>query len=243
MLCITPPPLVTLMQRTWTNGIRQLVTLALAVGMWVGVAPPVGAEPILLSATLAGDGRLENPDDLSVLVTITGDTTSNVAHWIVDLTMNGAHAAAALHEFYFNLLGGSTDYTLSTLSAATWGLTTDVASARGSGNGDFMFELKGPNNTVTNSVSLSFDLTKNEGLFTLADFLLAPDACSRDAALGCGDLGAHLGSLSTEAGLSDSGFALGNYGVAQAPEPGIVALFGLGVAGLVARRRHNTSSN
>src|SRR5687768_4082841 len=96
----------------WTSGnqMLRLGTLALAAAIWCGVAPPAHAEPLYLSATLSGDGRAKNPDNLSVLVTITGDTASNVSSWVIDLAMDDTHPAAALHEIYFNLLGSSTDY-------------------------------------------------------------------------------------------------------------------------------------
>jgi hypothetical protein len=202
----------------------------------------VHAEPLFVSATLSGDGRLNNPDDLSALVTITGDTTSRVSSWVIDLAMTDSHPAAALHEIYFNLLGSSTDYAIANVSPATWSLTaTDVKNAKGSGNANFMFELQGPNNTVTGGSSLAFDVMKKTGLFALEDFLLAGDGCSRDAALGCGQFGAHIGSLTHASGQSDSGFALGDYSVrtavAQVPEPGLLVLMSLGMAGFAARRR------
>jgi hypothetical protein len=230
-----------LMTQISVSQIWRLGTWALAVAICCGFAPPAQAEPLYLSATLSGDGRLANPDGLSVLVTITGDTTSNVSSWVIDLGMNDAHPAAAVHEFYFNLLGSSTDYAISNVLPVTWNLAdTDVKHAKGSGNADFMFALQGPNNTFTNDVSLSFDVVKQTGLFTLDDFLLAGDGCSRDAALGCGQMGAHIGSLNSASRESDSGFALGDYartGVAQVPEPGLMALMALGAAGFIARRR------
>ncbi len=234
------------MQWTSVNQILRFGTFALAAATWCGFAAPAHAEPLFLSATLSDDGRLDNPDSLSVLVTITGDTTSNVSSWVIDLAMNDAHPAAALHEVYFNLLGSSTDYTIPNVSPVTWSLTGTDVKAKGSGNAKFMFELEGPNHTVTNGASLSFDIMKTTGLFTLEDFLLAGDGCSRDAALGCGQLGAHIGSLTNGSGQSDSGFALGDYSVratvAQVPEPGLLALVGLGVAGFIAGRRQHLRS-
>ena len=235
------------MQRIPAKQMWWIGQLALAVAIWCGVALPADAEPLYLSATFSGDGRLENPDDLNILVTVTADSTSNVSNWVIDLAMDDRHPAAALHELYFNLLGSSTDYMVTNVSLPTWSLSgTDVKKAKGSGNAGFMFELDGPNNTVTNGTALSFDVMKMTGLFSPDDFLLAGDGCSRDAALGCGQLGAHIGSLTAAAGQADSGFALGDFSlrttVAQVPEPGLAAVFGLGVAAFVARRRRQQKS-
>lgn len=237
----------TAMQRVSVRQMCRLGTVALVAAIWCGFAPPAYAEPLFVSATLSGDGRLDNPDDLSVLVTIAGDTTSNVSSWVIDLAMSDRHPAAAVHEVYFNLLGSSTDYTIANVSPATWSLTdTDVKNAKGSGNADFMFELQGPNNTAVGGVSLSFDVLKKTGLFTAEDFLLAGDGCSRDAALGCGQFGAHIGSLTDAPRQADSGFALGDYSLrttaAQVPEPALLALMGAGAAGFLVRRRQRRRS-
>jgi hypothetical protein len=215
------------------SGFTALVLLLALAGFPAGVA----AAPFSINATLTGDGRAGNPDNLTIDVTIIGDDTSNVTNWIVDLTMDLTHPDAALHEFYFNMAGASGDYTLSNFNPATWSLTaTDVNNANGSGNANFMFEVSGPNNTVTNAINLSFTLTKDTGLFAVSDFLTAVQGCSNDADLGCGQLGAHIGSLVAGQGESDSGFALGDYTITQAPEPVSALLFGTAVAFAAARR-------
>ena len=213
-----------------------LTALLLVLGL-AGLPVAVYAAPFTINATLTGDGRPANPDNLSVDVTISGDDTSNVTNWVVDLTMDAFHPGAALHEFYFNLAGSSADYTLANFNPATWSLTaTDVNNANGSGNASFMFEVSGPNNTVTNAINLSFSVTKQTGLFALSDFLTAVQGCSNDVLLGCGQLGAHVGSLTAGQGESDSGFALGDYTTTQAPEPASMLLIGTGLA--LAFRRH-----
>ena len=47
----------------------------------------------------------------------------------------------------------------------------DGNNANGSGNWDFMFEISGPNNTVTNTIPLSFRMQKIAGDFSVSDFL------------------------------------------------------------------------
>lgn len=207
-------------------------------GLFVLLAASMaGASPYLITSTLSGDGRPGNPDGLKIIVTIAGDTTSNVADWTVDLDMPVAHPGASLHEFYFNVVGSTSDYALSAFNPASWALTGTNIGAQGSGNANFMFEESGPNNTVTNGVNLTFVLTKLTGDFLVTDFTGAADSCSRDLALGCGQLGAHVGSLVAGAGESDSGFALGGYKLSSIPEPGTLALLGGGLAAVIARRR------
>lgn len=230
---------------------------AVQLGAFVGLlllASTVDATPINLFATLAGDGRPGNPDELKLDVTITADTTSNVATWMVDLDMAVVHPKAALHEFYFNMLGTSADYAFGAFAPATWSLNkTNVNNAKGSGNTGFVFELDGPNKSVTNTTALSFTLTKLTGLFTANDFLAAVLGCSRDQALGCGQLGAHVGSLTAGQGESNSAFGLGSYSqeieiaiedivieeiaVTQVPEPASLVLTGGGLWILARLRR------
>lgn len=214
-----------------------VATIAFA-GLLVFGAVRAEASPISLSAVLTGDGRAGNPDNLHILVSIVGDTTSNVTDWVVDLAMDPDHPSAALHEFYFNLVGASADYAVHDFTPAGWSLSaTDVGNANGSGNTSFMFENEGPNNTVTNSVNLTFKVTKDTGLFAVNDFLLATSSCSNDVDLGCGQIGAHVGSLHAAQGESDSGFALGGYAAGPSlPEPALLVMLGIGL--LITARRY-----
>jgi hypothetical protein len=93
-------------------------------------------------------------------------------------------------------------------------------------------------------VNLTFNATKLTGNFLASDFLNAALSCSNDAALGCGQMGAHVGSLVAGSGQSDSGFAMGNYSTtsnppppAPIPEPGSLLLTGAGAAWLARKVR------
>ena len=80
---------------------KLLVAAAVAVVGLAG-APQAEAVPFTVTSVLTGDFRASNPDNLLVNVTITGDTTSNVTNWLVDLDM-AAHPSARLGVFAFNI--------------------------------------------------------------------------------------------------------------------------------------------
>ena len=48
-------------------------------------AVPVSAGPINISTVLTGDSRPDRPDNLDVLVSITGDESSNTTYWNVNI--------------------------------------------------------------------------------------------------------------------------------------------------------------
>lgn len=197
---------------------------------------PALAFPI--EVPLTGDPRPGNPDNLIIdvdIVLIDADTVE----WTIDI-YSPLHPNARLDEFYFNRVtpaGGS--YSSSDISPVDWLVTTFNPPSQGGGGIAFNFEAldpSGPPNAddVDNATNLVFRMNLNGGpTFTDSLFLTAGSGCSNDAVLGCGQLGAHLQSLTVPAGstgVSDSGFVLGNYSAPppppSLPEPGTLSLLG-----------------
>lgn len=219
---------------------RQLPALAALAFLTVTTAQ---ATPYTLTAQLVGDVRADNPDNLFVDVTITGDTTSNQAFWTIDIN-SPLHPDIKLDEFYFNMVGDASAYSFSGFDPTGWTITSP-ASVQGAGGTSFIFETGDPAGApnaldVTNTQNLTFTMTYSLGNLTEAMFTGATTAISNDA--GSGQLGAHLQSLSVAgcSGCSDSGFAFGNYvsgGGGDVPEPLSLALVGIGALALVRARR------
>jgi hypothetical protein len=224
-----------------TGALKALRAAALVAGV-IGAG---SAHAVTVYASLFGDPRVENPDGLRIDVTITTSGTS--AQWLVDIN-SPLHPDAKLGGFYFNM--GPETFGLSNFSPSDWARVLPPKPEGGDFDPNFLYEVgkKGNDGNVTNSVNLVFSMTKaSGGDFTLEDFLKAPESCSSDKTLGCGQLGAHLQSLAsptTAKAASDSGFLLGYfsekpYPPAEVPIPAAAWLLGSGLLamGAIGRRR------
>ncbi len=184
---------------------RLKAVLAMAAFAAAGtLTAPALAFPI--EVPLTGDPRPGNPDNLIIdvdIVLIDADTVE----WTIDI-YSPLHPNARLDEFYFNMVtpaGGS--YSFSDISPDDWLVTTFNPPSQGGGGIAFNFEAldpSGPPNAddVDNATKLVFRMNLNGGpTFTDSLFLTAGSGCSNDAVLGCGQVGAHLQSLTVPAGL------------------------------------------
>src|SRR3569832_3030298 len=91
------------------------------------------AIPFQITSLLTGDPRPEIPDYLVVDVTVTGDTTSNLVSWLVDL-ISPVHPDLKLHEFFINVCGIAMDYSFSNFSPLSWtAQVNDVVKGAGAG--------------------------------------------------------------------------------------------------------------
>lgn len=217
----------------------------LVLSMIVGSAPTAEAVPFTITSVLTGDIRPQNPDNLIVNVTVTGDTTSNETSWVLDID-SPLHPNATLGGFFFNLAVDPTLLSFFDFTPSAWSISYTTHNAPGSGGARFQFAANDPpgsGNNATNSVNLTFTSRLSSGTWNEAMFLnaaLSDGAGTADPGV---QLGAHLRSLST-AGCAtcttDSGFAGGNYSgtpTTSVPEPGSLMLIGLGVAAFAATRR------
>ena len=208
------------------------------------------AEALPITAQLTGDPRPANPDNLIVDVTISQIDLDTVK-WVFDIN-SPSHPNIKLDEFYFNLVGSSSDFQFYGFDPTGWAISSPASTA-GGGGVSFLFEAKdppGPPNAadVTNTQNLTFFMDYLAGSISDSLFLAAPKGCSNDQVLGCGQLGAHLQSLVASGGQSDSGFVLGNYvsngggGRGTIPEPGSIGLAAITLAALAATTRRRKRS-
>ena len=131
----------------------------MAVAVTLVLAQAASAAPIALNATLTGDPRVDNPDNLFVNVSVIGDSTSNSVNWTIDIN-SPLHTSAKLGVFAFNMVGGFGDYSFSNFSPSGWSITNGN-NVPGSGGADFLFESNDPpgnSNNVTNAVNLTFTI-------------------------------------------------------------------------------------
>lgn len=221
--------------------LSKTLTCAVVISGAMLLASQSMADPFTITSQLTGDPRPQNPDNLIVDVTITGDTTSNTTSWTVDIN-SPLHPDIKLDAFFFNLDLDPSTVSFSNFDPSTWSVTTPANNAAGSGSADFHFEVDSSNPAinVTNSQDLTFEATLLSGLWSVDLFLNADSAMSSDSWLGSFQLGAHLQSLTVANGSmgSDSGFAAGDYNGdgAPIPEPMTMLLFGTGLAGLTGLR-------
>ena len=224
---------------------RSLLRTSIAVAICVlAVASKASAVPFTLTATMTGDFRLENPDNLFLDVTVTGDTTSNVLSWTVDIN-SPLHPNAVLDAFAFNLDVDPALVTFGNFSPSAWTVTSPADNVAGSGGADFNFAANDPAgsaNNVTNLVNLTFTSTLSSGTWSPFNLLNAPLSTGGGIPAPGAQLGAHVRSLSTAGctGCSDSGFASGSWTPTQSvPEPSTLLLYGIGCLGAAAlgRRR------
>lgn len=222
---------------------RSLLRSAIAGAIcWLSFAPSASAEPFSLTATLTGDFRLENPDNLFVDVTVTGDTTSSVLNWTIDIN-SPLHPDAVLDAFAFNLAVDTSLVTFGNFSPSAWTVTSSADNIAGSGGADFNFAANDPAgsaNNVTNSVNLMFTSTLSSGTWSPSNLLNAPLSTGGGIPAPGAQLGAHVRSLSTAGctGCSNSGFASGGWTPTHSvPEPSTLLLYGIGCLGAAALRR------
>src|SRR5512145_3504532 len=99
-----------------------------ALALILGLSPLVAhSTAFTVNGLLTGDTRPGNPDNLFVNVTITGDTDSNQAFWIVDIN-SPAHPNIKLDEFYFSLTGNATDYLFYDFDPTGWAVNSPAST-------------------------------------------------------------------------------------------------------------------
>jgi hypothetical protein len=214
------------------------------LGLGPLAAQPAQAVPFLVTTDLTGDFRLENPDNLVVHVTVSGDTTSNLTQWTIDLD-SPLHPDLHLHGFFFNLANpAGTSLTFLNFGPAAWSIAASSSGAPGSGGARFQFEGLDPpgrGNNVTNLTSLTFTAMLNGGLWDPSMLTTAPLSTGGGIPDPGAQMGAHLRSAVApcDSGCSDSGFVSGGFTPSTVPEPTTLVLTGLGFLGAaaIARRR------
>ncbi|WP_146530711.1 hypothetical protein [Novipirellula artificiosorum] len=208
----------------------------------------------MITSTLTGDLRPENPDNLIVNVKVTfDDALDTTADWVIDIN-SPLHPGIKLDAFLFNLDVSSSNVSFSNFSPAGWNITVEDSNP-GVGGTAFTFIANDqpgqPNNDVNDSTNLTFTSTLLSGYWSTSIFTEANTEIGNDDA-GFGQLGAHLQSLTQNPGdgtNTDSGFAFGLYvdaspsPVVTVPEPATLAIWSLLAVGCGADVRRRRKKN
>lgn len=229
---------------------KQLATLAAAAVLssasWATAITDI-------SATLTGDIRADNPDNIAVDVFGSQGATGDVFNFSVDFNASMAtdHPTARLQQVAFNLdpiLSSNWDVSLTGASVGAWDVTGDSKNP-GAGTGALTFTWLLSDEPGPDVLPLTFDLTKlvadSYGADIHGENFWDADFATSDA--GIFQVSAKVGGLTLNGGAtSDSGTAVGCWAGGadcggpdpqSVSAPGTIALLSMGLVGLVVARR------